>query len=167
MQTSGRYEEEIAGFGKSDGRHTERQVEDPITAALTASHVLDGVISRSVSDILDIVSLPQYRAMVALAPQPLLRVELGERLGGGDARLEAIVTTLADEGWVELQENGIIALSAHGAQLVAHVDARRSSELSGILESLPRADRRAVASAFTVFAAAAANQDEPSPNPTI
>lgn len=146
----------------NDGRHTERQVDDPVSAALTASHAIDGVISRSVADILDIVSLPQYRAMVALAPEPLLQAELGERLGVGDARLGAIVTALTDEGWVELNENETIALSAHGIQLVAHVDARRSAELSGILETLPRADRRAVASAFTIFAAAAATQDEQS-----
>ncbi|MBX3098978.1 MAG: hypothetical protein KF761_05305 [Salinibacterium sp.] len=162
MQTSGRHEDEIAGVDTSEGRHPQQQTDDPVSAALTASHALDDVISRSVADILDIVSLPQYRAMVALAPQPLLRSELGARLGSGDARLEAIVTALADEGWVELREGGIIALSAHGVQLVAHVDARRSAELSGILEALPRADRRAVASAFTLFATAAATQDEAS-----
>jgi len=154
MQTSEHREIE-GSTGASGGR-----TGDPVAATLSASEALVGVISRSVSDILDVVTLAQYRAMVALAPAPLLRTELASRLGGDAVRVGPILRALLDEGWVDEKENGTLALTAHGLQLVAHVEARRSAELAHILDALPPADRRAVSTGFTIFATAADGRDE-------
>lgn len=158
MQMSERLEDDDLSDTLDAGERLE--FDDPIDATVSASQALVGVINRSVSDILDVVSLPQYRAMVALAPGPLLRHEVVARLGGDAARAGSVLSALLDEGWADENANGTVALTAHGLQLVAHVEARRSAELSGILENLPPADRRAVSTGFTIFATAAAGRDE-------
>jgi hypothetical protein len=155
MQRSGRYEDEIAAFQRRDGRHAgARAAVDPLAATIVASQVLLDVDSRSVGGVLQLVSLYQYRAMVMLARAPLTRQELAPRFHP-DSRLESVLWALTDAGWAEARHDGTFALTPHGLQLVAHVESTRDLELSEILSILPRADRRAVADAFALFAAAA------------
>jgi DNA-binding MarR family transcriptional regulator len=135
---------------------------DPEDATLTASRALLGVVARSVADVLEMVTLPQFRIMVVIAssgPSPM--GALARRVGSSASALSRAVDRLESGGWVHREPSPssrretLIHLSAHGEQLVAHVTDRRRREIAEILEQIKPADRQAVGRAFALFAAAA------------
>ena len=135
---------------------------DPEDATLTASRALLGVVARSVSDVLEMVSLPQFRILVVIASSGPLRMgALAKRVGSTPSTLSRAVDRLEFGGWVRREQSPdsrreiLIHLSPHGEQLVAHVTDRRRREIAEILEQLSAEDRVAVGRAFALFAAAA------------
>jgi DNA-binding MarR family transcriptional regulator len=135
---------------------------DPEDATLTASRALLGVVARSVSDVLEMVSLPQFRILVVIASSGPLRMgALARRVGSTPSTLSRAIDRLESGGWVRREQSPdsrreiLIHLSPHGEQLVAHVTDRRRREISEILEQLKPDDRAAVGRAFALFAAAA------------
>jgi len=144
---------------------------DPDDATLTASRALLGVVARSVSDVLEMVSLPQFRMMVVIASSGPLRMgALAQRVGSTPSTLSRAIDRLEAGGWVRREQSPdsrreiLIHLSPHGEQLVAHVTDRRRREIAEILEQLKPDDRAAVGRAFALFAAAAG---EPPPEDLI
>jgi DNA-binding MarR family transcriptional regulator len=135
---------------------------DPEDATLTASRALLGVVARSVSDVLEMVSLPQFRILVVIASAGPLRMgALAQRVGSTPSTLSRAIDRLEAGGWVRREPSPdsrreiLIHLSPHGEQLVAHVTDRRRREIADILDQLKPADRAAVGRAFALFAAAA------------
>jgi DNA-binding MarR family transcriptional regulator len=135
---------------------------DPEDATLTASRALLGVVARSVSDVLEMVSLPQFRILVVIASSGPLRMgALARRVGSTPSTLSRAIDRLESGGWVRREQSPdsrreiLIHLSPHGEQLVAHVTDRRRREISEVLEQLKPDDRAAVGRAFALFAAAA------------
>lgn len=144
---------------------------DPEDATLTASRALLGVVARSVSDVLEMVSLPQFRIMVVIASSGPLRMgALAKRVGSTPSTLSRAIDRLEGGGWVRREVSPdsrreiLIHLSPHGEQLVAHVTDRRRREIAEILDQLKPDDRHAVGRAFALFAAAAG---EPPPEDLI
>lgn len=144
---------------------------DPEEATLTASRALLGVVARSVSDVLEMVPLPQFRIMVVIAGSGPLRMgALAQRVGMTPSTLSRAVDRLEKGGWVsragspDSRREILIHLSPHGEQLVTHVTDRRRREIGEILEQLRPDDREAVGRAFALFAAAAG---EPPPEDVI
>jgi DNA-binding MarR family transcriptional regulator len=135
---------------------------DPDDATLTASRALLGVVARSVSDVLEMVSLPQFRILVVIASAGPLRMgTLAQRVGSTPSTLSRAIDRLEAGGWVRREPSPdsrreiLIHLSPHGDQLVAHVTDRRRREIANILDQLKPEDRAAVGRAFALFAAAA------------
>ncbi len=135
---------------------------DPEDATLTASRALLGVVARSVTDVLEMVSLPQFRIMVVIASGGPLRMgALAKRVGSTPSTLSRAIDRLEAGGWVRREvspdsRREILAhLSPHGEQLVAHVTDRRRREIAEILDQLGPDDRLAFGRAFALFAAAA------------
>ena len=135
---------------------------DPREATLTTSRALLGVVARSVSEALEMVSLPQFRVMVVLASSGPMRMgALAQRVGAIPSTFSRSVDRMETGGWVRREHSPdsrrevLIHLTPHGDQLVSHVTNRRRTEIEAILAQLKPEDRRAVGRAFALFAAAA------------
>lgn len=144
---------------------------DPDDATLTASRALLGVVARSLTDVLEMVTLPQFRILVVIASSGPLRMgALAQRVGSTPSTLSRAIDRLEAGGWVRREHSPdsrreiLIHLSPHGEQVVAHVTERRRREIGEILEQLRPDDRKAVGRAFALFAAAAG---EPPPEDVI
>ncbi len=144
---------------------------DPEDATLTASRALLGVVARSVSEVLELVTLPQFRILVVIASSgPLRMSDIGKRVGATPSTLSRMIDRLESGGWVRREHSPdsrreiLIHLTAHGEQVVAHVTERRRREIAEILDQLKPDDRVAVGRAFALFAAAAG---EPLPEDVI
>lgn len=136
--------------------------DDPREATLTTSRALLGVVARSLSEALEMVTLPQFRVMVILASSGPMRMgALALRIGVVPSTFSRSLDRMVKQGWVHREQSPdsrrevFVHLSAPGEQLVAHVTDRRRKEIAAILARLSRDDRRAVGHAFAIFAAAA------------
>ncbi|CAN5307768.1 MarR family transcriptional regulator [soil metagenome] len=135
---------------------------DPVDAALAASGALFALMTRSISDALDVVTLPQYAVLSALSDGPHTLDELAGHRDVAASSLDGTVQGLVETGWViEIppraipRREGTYELTAHGAQLIAQGVARRRADMAGILDSLSHHERQSLAHAFAVFASAA------------
>lgn len=144
---------------------------DPEDATLTASRALLGVVARSVSEVLELVTLPQFRILVVIASSGPLRMgDIAKRVGATPSTLSRTIDRLEGGGWVRREHSPdsrreiFIHLTAHGEQVVAHVTERRRREIGEVLDQLKPDDRVAVGRAFALFAAAAG---EPPPEDVI
>lgn len=144
---------------------------DPEDATLAASRALLGVVARSTAEVLEMVTLPQFRILVVIASAgPLRMSDLAKRVGIAPSTLSRAVDRLESGGWLRREHSPdsrreiFIHPSPHGEQLVAHVTDRRRREIGEILEQLKPEDRDAVGRAFALFAAAAG---EPLPEDMI
>jgi DNA-binding MarR family transcriptional regulator len=145
----------------TDGDHgtAARQAE---IATLTASRAMLGVIARSLTDVLELVTLPQFRVMVVLMRSGPLRVgALAAAVGAVPSTFSRFIDRMVSAGWVTRSENPLsrretlIHLSPHGHQLVVLVTERRRRELSAVLATMSREHQRALTDAFELFAEAA------------
>jgi DNA-binding MarR family transcriptional regulator len=144
---------------------------DPEDATLTASRALLGVVARSLAEVLEMVTLPQFRILVVIASSGALKMgTLAQRVGSSPSTLSRAVDRLETGGWLRREHSPdsrreiLIHLTPHGEQLVAHVTDRRRREIAEILDQLKPDDRPAVGRAFALFAAAAG---EPPPEDVL
>lgn len=135
---------------------------DPTDATLTTSRALLAVVSRSLAEALDLVSLAQFRVLVILATSAPLRMgALAARAHSVPSTFSRSIDRMVAGGWVKRSESPdsrrevLIELTPRGLQLVNDVTERRRHEIAVILERVPESDREKIAAAFAMFAAAA------------
>lgn len=143
------------------GRGTS-QVEEFVSALLTASRVLVGVSAASLAEAEDTVTLTQFRALVVLEGSRDLTVHaLAERLAVTSSTAARTVDRLLASDLATREENPTdrrevrVNLSRKGHALVDEVTARRRAELTKIVRRMPADQRADLVSALTAFAAAA------------
>jgi len=131
-------------------------------STLVASRALLAVVARSLTEALELVSLPQFRVMVILASSGPLRMgALAARAHTIPSTFSRSIDRMVTSGWVrrsvspDSRREVLIELTPSGQHLVHHVTERRREEIATILERLSPADRAAVSSAFALFADAA------------
>lgn len=129
---------------------------------LVASRALLGVVARSLSEALEMVTLPQFRVMVILSSSGPLRMgALAARAHTVPSTFSRSVDRMVAGGWVLRRESPdsrrevLIELTAAGKNLVDHVTERRREEIAAILAKLSPAAQAEVGSAFALFAEAA------------
>ncbi len=139
-----------------------------IDAVLTASRVLVAVAARSLSDLDEDITLPQYRALVVLAAHgPQRAVDLAESLGVTAGTGSRMIERLVRKQLVtrsrsrEDRRTTRIHLTEVGREVVSRVTARRRAEIGRILQAVPLDRRAALAESLRVFAAAAGELPEP------
>ena len=139
---------------------------DPLTeaaeATVLASRALLGVVARSVSSALELVSLPQFRIMVVLASEGPLRVTtLAQRMGAVQSTFSRSLDRMVAGGWLVRAENPdsrreiLVRLSDQGRHLVEEVTDRRRAEIRAVLERLGPEARASVGAALAAFSEAA------------
>ncbi|QDZ15468.1 MarR family winged helix-turn-helix transcriptional regulator [Humibacter ginsenosidimutans] len=136
--------------------------DDAVTAVLTASRAMLGVIARSFADTLETVTLPQFRVLVLLSSLgPQRTGVLAERLGANLSTFSRSLDRMVSAGWVRREQNPgsrrevIITLTGDGEHIVADVTERRRRDFRDILAQLTPERRDQVLAAFEVFNSAA------------
>lgn len=137
-------------------------VDDLVTAVLTASRVLVAVAAASLAGTEGTVTLAQFRMLGMLDSHGETNLNgLAEALGVNASTALRMVERLLAAGLVTRHDNirnrreVVIALSQHGAELVWRVTDRRRAEIARIVRQMPPDQRDALVTALNAFADAA------------
>lgn len=140
---------------------------DAVEAVLTASRVLVAVAARSLVEVAEEVTLPQYRALVVLASRgPQRLAALAEALAVNPSTATRMCDRLVRKRLltrrVESTDRRLVrlAVSASGRQLVEQVTERRRDEIARILRALSLEEQRSVTASLNRLADAAGELPE-------
>jgi DNA-binding MarR family transcriptional regulator len=151
---------------------------DAVTrAVLTASRLLVAVSARSLTEVEERVTLPQFRMLMVLSTRGATKlVVLADLLRVAPSTAMRMVDRLIAAGLADRQANPhnrretLLRLTDEGRRAVADVTARRRAEIAAIVERLTPAQRLALIEALTAFneageepLAAALDATEPHP----
>ncbi|MER7173522.1 CBS domain-containing protein [Streptomyces mesophilus] len=135
---------------------------DSAAAVLAASRLLVAVSARSLAEVEETLTLLQFRLMVVLGVSGPASVQRLSGLLGVEARVvRRLVEMLLSSELVQEDErvrdclDQGYALSPRGLDLVHDVTRRRMEAITRILESMPEAERTALAPVLRAFARAA------------
>lgn len=136
-----------------------------VEATLIASRALLGVVARSLTGVLQEMSLPQFRVLVILSTARRLRIGLlAEQLNTHPSTFSRTIDRMTSNGWVQRvasSDSGrevLVEITEAGSVIVDRVTERRRQEIAVILTRMPRGDRAALVDALNRFSLAA---DEP------
>jgi DNA-binding MarR family transcriptional regulator len=139
-----------------------------VDAFVAASRALVAVAARSLADLGEDITLPQYRALVVLATQgPQRASDLADNLKVTPSTASRMIERLARKRLVRRSRLHDDRRAVHlhltdaGRNVVAEVTARRRAEIEAILEQLPSRGRKALIAALRSFADAAGEAPEP------
>ena len=132
---------------------------EPLTEAmLTASRVLVAVSARSLHQVEDKVTLPQFRALVVLASRGSMRLtQMAEHLAVNPSTAMRMAERLHAAGMIDRAPNpenrreSILALTEAGREVVEQATARRRAEIATIVARMPRAHRAGLVAALRAF----------------
>ncbi|MGW9029202.1 MarR family winged helix-turn-helix transcriptional regulator [Streptomyces sp. NPDC055722] len=151
---------------------------DAVTrAVLTASRLLVAVSARSLAEVEERVTLPQFRMLVVLATRGATKlVGLADLLQVAPSTAMRMVDRLIAAGLAYRQTNPdnrretLLRLTEEGRKTVADVTARRRAEVAAIVERLTPRQREALVEALATFNEAggeppAPEAEDPEPYP--
>lgn len=140
-------------------------VDELVTALLTASRALVAVSVKSLQELGESVTIPQFRTLVVLSTHGEINLNrLAEILDVNSSSAMRMVDRLLAIGLVTRRENPdnrrhtLIGVSDGGLELVRKVNARRRREIKKVVARMPENDRDTLVRALRAFADAA---DEP------
>lgn len=145
-------------------RQTERsgQIDELVTAVLTASRVLVAVSASSLAEIEETITLTQFRTLVVLDTRGETNLNgLAEALGVNASTAMRMIDKLLAAGLVTRHDNPsnrrevVLDLSKDGSELVWRVTDRRRAEIARIVKKMPTSLRDELVDALTAFADAA------------
>ncbi|GAB2759069.1 MarR family winged helix-turn-helix transcriptional regulator [Streptomyces bullii] len=132
---------------------------DAVTrAVLTASRLLVAVSARSLAEVEERVTLPQFRMLVVLSTRGATKlVALADLLQVAPSTAMRMVDRLIAAGLADRKPNPgnrretLLQLTEEGRRTVEYVTARRRAEIAAIVERLTPRQRAALIEALTVF----------------
>ena len=131
-------------------------------ALLTASRALVAVAARSLSSVVDDVTLPQYRALVVLASRgPQTVGELADAVAVHDSTATRLCDRLVAKKLVhravsrDNRRETLIRLTAAGRLIVDRVTIARRGEIERIVAKIPVSLRQPTVEALAAFSDAA------------
>lgn len=144
------------------------EVDELVTALLTASRVLVGVSARSLAGVEDRVTVTQFRTLVVLETHDGINLNsLAELLDVNASTAMRMIDRLLVAGLVTRRDNPanrrevLLGLTAAGRRVVRRVTERRRAEIERIATAMPARDRSRIVGALRSFADAAG---EPPPS---
>jgi DNA-binding MarR family transcriptional regulator len=130
-------------------------------ALLTASRLLVAISARSIADVDETITIPQFRTLVILSNQgPMNLATLAGRLGVQPSATGRMVDRLVGVGLIDRHTNPtsrrelLAALTTRGREIVRQVTAHRRDEIARIVEAMPPPERRGLVRALAAFTAA-------------
>ncbi len=135
---------------------------DAVTGAvLAASRLLVAVSARSLAEVEERVTLPQFRMLMVLFTRGATKlVALADHLQVAPSTAMRMVDRLIAAGLADRQTNPdsrretLLCLTDEGRRTVEHVSARRRAEVAAIVERLAPHQRAALIEALTAFSEA-------------
>ena len=145
-----------------------RPIPNVTDAVLLASRALVGVAARSLADVEDQVTLPQFRALVVLATADRNLADLAEALDVHPSSATRLCTRLEAKGLItrtpaeQSRRELLVSLTREGRTIVDAVTRRRRREIARIVARIPAREQRVLVHALGIFAEAAREMPEPS-----
>lgn len=139
-----------------------------VDAFVAASRALVAVAARSLADLGEDVTLPQFRALVVLSTRgPQRAADLAANLGVTPSTASRMIERLARKHLIRRARSKDdrrtvrLHLTEAGQGVLAAVMERRQAEIERILHHVPARGRRSLLTALRAFAAAAGESPEP------
>jgi DNA-binding MarR family transcriptional regulator len=140
----------------------ESELEDVVDGVLRASRALVAVAARSIAQVDDTVTLPQFRALVALAARgPQNMGALAEELGVHSSTATRMCDRLVGKGLIgreasaESRREVTVRLMPAGRRLLQKVTTARRRAIGQIVAKVPEGLRAAMVDALQAFSEAA------------
>ncbi|HEY3996722.1 MAG TPA: MarR family transcriptional regulator [Mycobacterium sp.] len=140
---------------------------DVITdALLTASRLLMAISARSIGEVDETITIPQFRTLVILSNRgPVNLATLAGLLGVQPSATGRMVDRLVAAGLIDRlphptsRRELLAALTKRGRDVVRQVTTHRRTEISNIVEKMPPPERQGLVRALTAFTAAGGEPD--------
>ena len=140
---------------------------DAITdALLTASRLLVAISARSIGQVDDSITIPQFRTLVILSNRGSINLAtLASLLGVQPSATGRMVDRLVSAGLIDRlphptsRRELLAALTKRGREVVRRVTEYRRAEIAGIVQKMPPAERHGLVRALTAFTAAGGEPD--------
>lgn len=140
---------------------------DVITdALLTASRLLVAISARSIGQVDENITIPQFRTLVILSNRgPINLATLAGLLEVQPSATGRMVDRLVSAGLIDRlphptsRRELLAALTKRGREVVRRVTAHRRAEIARIVEQMPPSDRHGLVRALTAFTAAGGEPD--------
>jgi DNA-binding MarR family transcriptional regulator len=140
----------------------DHNVDDLVSAVLTASRVLVAVSAESLAAVQDAVTVAQFRTLVVLQTHGAINQKwLAEQLSINPSTALRMVDKLEAAGFVSRRDKPDdrrevqLQLTPAGARLVEQVTARRRKAIARIVTRMPADSRTGLIAALSAFADAA------------
>lgn len=135
---------------------------DAITdALLTASRLLVAISARSIADVDESITIPQFRTLVILSSRGAVNLAtLAGLLSVQPSTTGRMVDRLVTAGLIDRQQHPtsrrefVVELTARGRRVVRSVTARRREEIARVVDSMPARERRGLVRALDAFTTA-------------
>ncbi|GAB2751981.1 MarR family winged helix-turn-helix transcriptional regulator [Kitasatospora kifunensis] len=135
--------------------------EDLVTAVLTASRLLVAISARSLGEVAEALTLPQFRMLVVLDSRGAMSLSrLADLLAVNPSTAMRMADRLVGAGMVERGENPhnrrevLFSLTTAGSRTVAEATDRRRAEIARVVEGMPPESRAGLVAALHAFAEA-------------
>lgn len=141
------------------GRATVEDSVDAITDALvTASRLLVAISARSIAEVDESITIPQFRALVILSSRGAVNLTaLAGLLDVRPSTIGRMVERLVASGLIDRRQHPnsrrelMVALTPRGREVVDTVTARRRAEIARVVQAMPEPQRRGLVSTLTAF----------------
>ncbi|HET7072643.1 MAG TPA: MarR family transcriptional regulator [Mycobacterium sp.] len=151
----------------TDNATTADESLDAITdALLTASRLLMAISARSISQVDETITIPQFRTLVILSSRgPINLATLAGLLGVQPSATGRMVDRLVAAGLIDRlphptsRRELLAALTKRGRDVVRRVIAYRRAEIAAIVAKMPPTERRGLVRALGAFTAAGGEPD--------
>ncbi|BCI82992.1 MarR family winged helix-turn-helix transcriptional regulator [Mycobacterium sp. SMC-18] len=138
---------------------TSAQSVDAITDALiTASRLLVSISARSIAEVDDTITIPQFRVLVILSSRGTTNLAtLAGLLDVQPSTIGRMAERLVAAGLIDRRPHPnsrrelVVELTARGRKVVRTVTARRRAEIVRVVEAMPARQREGMVSALTAF----------------
>lgn len=142
-------------------------LDEVVRTLMEAARSLVAVAARSLDDLRDDLTFPQYRALVVLATRGPRNVSnLSVDIGVHQSTASRLADRLVDMGLVDRRPGPagrgevLLTLSASGRSLTDTLRQRRRDELRSIVSRMDPAQRKLIVQGLAGFAAAAGEEPE-------
>ncbi|MFL6046604.1 MAG: MarR family winged helix-turn-helix transcriptional regulator [Propionibacteriaceae bacterium] len=135
---------------------------DAITdALLTASRLLVAISARSIAQVDETITIPQFRALVILSARGSINVRtLAGLLHVDRSTTGRMVERLVTAGLIDrrrhpaLRRELVVELTQRGQEIVHAVTAHRREEIARVVRNMPERERYGLVSTLTAFTTA-------------
>jgi DNA-binding MarR family transcriptional regulator len=135
-------------------------------ALLTASRLLMALSARSIGQVDENITIPQFRTLVILSNRgPINLATLAGLLGVQPSATGRMVDRLVSAGLIDRlphptsRRELLAALTKRGREVVRRVTVHRRAEIAQIVGQMPASDRHGLVRALTAFTAAGGEPD--------